>query len=78
MQQTWLTAHSQALFSKLKVIEKQLLVQTYNSETMPALRKLDDHLTRAQRKLDARDEKVLCSRFCTDLLSSRAACLLPA
>lgn len=58
MQQTWLTAHSQTLFSKLKVIEKQLLVQTYNSETMPALRKLDDHLTRAQRKLDARDEKV--------------------
>lgn len=58
MQQTWLTAHSQTLFSKLKVIEKQLLAQTYTSETMSALRKLDDHLIRAQRKLDARDEKV--------------------
>lgn len=64
MQQTWLTAHSQTLFSKLKVIEKQLLAQTYTNETMAALRKLDDHLTRAQRKLDARDEKVSSSCSC--------------
>lgn len=59
MQQTWLTAHSQTLFSKLKVIEKQLLAQTYTGENMSALRKLNEHLTRAQRQLDARDEKVL-------------------
>ncbi|KAL3136910.1 hypothetical protein ABBQ32_006518 [Trebouxia sp. C0010 RCD-2024] len=68
VQQTWLTAHSQTLFSKLKVIEKQLLVQTYNSETMPALRKLDDHLTRAQRKLDARDEKATARLYQFDQL----------
>ena len=60
VQQTWLSAHSQALFSKLKVIEKQLLGLTYTDETMPALRKVDDHLTRAQRQLDARDEQVCC------------------
>lgn len=58
MQQTWLTAHSQTLFSKLRVIEKQLLVQTYTNDTMPALRKLDDHLAKAHRKLDARDAQV--------------------
>jgi len=58
VQQTWLTAHSHTLFSKLKVIEKQLLVSTYNAETIAALRRVDDHLTRAQRKLDARDEQV--------------------
>ncbi len=66
----WLTAHSQTLFSKLKVIEKQLLVQTYTSETVPALRKLDDHLARAQRQLDARDEKVSGSQCCTTALST--------
>ena len=59
-QQTWLSAHSHALFSKLKVIEKQLLALTYNGETMSALRKVDDELSKAQRKLNARDEQVHC------------------
>jgi len=59
-QQSWLSAHTHTLLSKLKVIEQQLLVLTYTSDTMPALRKVDDHLTRAQRKLDARDKQVSC------------------
>jgi len=58
VQQSWLSAHTHTLLSKLKVIEQQLLVLTYSSDTMPALRKVDDHLTRAQRKLDARDKQV--------------------
>ncbi|DBB04633.1 TPA: hypothetical protein ACH3X1_012698 [Trebouxia sp. C0004] len=57
VQRTWLSAHTHTLLLKLKVIEEQLLVLTYNSDTMPALRKVDDHLARAQRKLDARDEQ---------------------
>ncbi|DBB13815.1 hypothetical protein WJX82_001635 [Trebouxia sp. C0006] len=57
VQQSWLSAHTHTLLSKLKVIEQQLLVLTYSSDTMPALRKVDDHLTRAQRKLDARDKQ---------------------
>ncbi len=60
VQQTWLSAHTHTLLSKLKVIEEQLLVLTYTSDTMPALRKVDDHLTKAQRKLDARDKQVSC------------------
>ena len=67
VQQEWLSAHSHTLFSKLKVIEKQLLASTYTSETMPALRKVDNHLTQAQLKLDARDEQVP-SRSCDAFL----------
>ena len=60
VQQSWLSAHTHTLLSKLKVIEQQLLALTYTSDTMPALRRVDDHLTRAQRKLDARDKQVSC------------------
>lgn len=75
VQQTWLSAHTHTLLSKLKVIEEQLLVLTYTSDTMPALRKVDDHLTKAQRKLDARDKQVSCvlhwpSELCAHHISS--------
>lgn len=81
VQQTWLSAHTHTLLSKLKVIEQQLLVLTYTSDTMPALYKVDDHLTKAQRKLDARDEQVSCvlsSELCTPcqklMLTARPKC----
>jgi len=75
VQQTWLSAHTHTLLLKLKVIEEQLLVLTYTSDTMPALRKVDDHLTKAQRKLDARDKQVSCvlhwpSELCAHHISS--------
>ena len=72
VQQSWLSAHTHTLISKLKVIEQQLLVLTYISDTMPALRKVDDHLAKAQRKLDARDKQVSCvlsSEVCSVLSS---------
>ena len=58
IQQSWLQTHSQTLSAKLQVIEKQLLVQTYTPDTMPALQKIDSSLTLAQRQLDARDQRV--------------------
>ncbi|DBA72769.1 TPA: hypothetical protein ACH3X2_010159 [Trebouxia sp. C0005] len=68
VQQTWLSAHTHTLLSKLKVIEQQLLVLTYTSDTMPALYKVDDHLTKAQRKLDARDEQASVKLYHFDQL----------
>ena len=58
MQQQWLKAHSETLSAKLHVIEKQLLARTYTGDTIPALQKIDDQLTKAQRRLDARDQQV--------------------
>lgn len=69
VQRQWLEAHSQTLSAKLQVIEKQLLAMTYTSDSMPALQKIDDQLTRAQRQLDARDQQVLSLPCLTAILS---------